>query len=223
VVSETDRPAIDFAKWKYVFAWTSASAALPGVRIQALDPETCVTCEASTVVETSSESPAVAAQASGSSSAGDGALVSWVSSGNEIRARRFDAMGNGGSILLWALPCGGGGILSGNGPAAIGNTDFALDLAGASAGATSGLFVLSPTTASLGCGPCTLVPALNTVVVSTPISSGAASFPLPIPCNVAFLGAQVYVQWIVFPTPTSPCAIAPNVSLSNALRIELGL
>jgi hypothetical protein len=127
---------------------------------------------------------------------------------------------SGGPSDVWGQPveaigggCRGGGSAGVNGPAAVGNADFALTLSGL--GGPEVALVIRASPPNLACGRCTLVPALDLLFMAP------SPIPLPIPCHPALLGATFYPQWIAaFP---GGCPLAPNLTASVPLSIVIGL
>lgn len=48
---------------------------------------------------------------------------------------------------------------------------------------------------------------------------GAGPHPIPIPCNPAWIGAALTVQWLLL-TPGG-CPVVPNLAVSRAQRFTL--
>jgi hypothetical protein len=221
-VNETN-PAIDFAKFKYLVAW---SREVPGtldsdVYMAALAPNGCQLCEPATAVHagaTHDDGPEMAAQYSGATSAGDQVMIAWQSSNLtlpfecDVGLRRAEAIGAGGGIVDLGGGCGGGGVAGVNGPVAVGNSGFAFTLAGA-AGPSSLVLSFNPPV-NIVCGPCTLIPNFDFVFGGPPV-------PIPIPCDAIYLGVTADAQWLVI--APSACPSVPFASLSNAIRVTVGL
>ena len=85
---------------------------------------------------------------------------------------------------------------------------------------TLGLLVVKPPSAPFVCGSCSVV--LPGAAFAVPLSGGAASQPLPIPCDSGLVGAQIDTQWAVLGTSTIPCPLFGNVSASARLRLTIG-
>ncbi|MBL8748491.1 MAG: hypothetical protein JNK78_04975 [Planctomycetes bacterium] len=208
-------PAIDFATDKYVLAWRQSNLLSPThVRVKSLDPATCGACSAEQAVETSAAAqndPAVAAWWSGSSALGDTALVVWEDAG-VIRARRHEATGGGGYAGL-AGGCGAGtGVVDHVGSPVLGDSTFALALTGASAPVIGVVIGLSELSAP--CGPCTIVPALDIVL------GGGGPHPIPVPCDLSWLGLQFWSQWVLL--VPGGCSLVPDLGFSSARRYTIG-
>jgi hypothetical protein len=217
-------PAIDFAKSKYVVAWSDEVAAPDyDLFMVTVDPDTCAVCEPEAWIASGSaldDHPEVAGQSSGTNSlaVGDQALVVWQAQDtttpfdSDTRAHLVEAIGAGGAVVDLGGGCGGGGTIAVNGPVALGNASFEYGLSGA-AGPPVAL-ILSPTLANFSCGPCTLRPALD-VILAVP-----APFASPTPCLLAFYGATFYAQWIV--AAPGGCSLAPSLAVSSAISMTIG-
>ncbi|MBL9079096.1 MAG: hypothetical protein JNL08_16450 [Planctomycetes bacterium] len=209
-------PSIDFAGGKYVLAWTEF---VPGTGLRTfakgLDPATCAACGAVLELEASStpqDQPAVAARRSGGDTTSDEALVVW--SNGSIRGRRFEAVGSD-TVASMGGACGIAAFenyATYDGDAVLGNLDFELVLANPTLPVLALVIGLSPV--SLGCGPCTLVPALDILVPF------ATQHPVPIPCDLSYLDVDFYAQWLLL--APGGCPLLPDFALSNALRFTIG-
>jgi len=120
--------------------------------------------------------------------------------------------------------CGGGGTVEQTiavGPA-IGDSGFGLR--NLTADPLSTFSVLNLATAGslpFSCGPCQLLP--YQIMFNVPKESGGFGILLPVPCDLSLVGAQLDVQWTVFPTASSPCSLFNNISVSNIARITVGI
>lgn len=215
VATGTQRaPSIDFANGKYVLSWLHDAAGTSKVYAKGLDPTTCATCGAEHVLDTGAvQEPDVVAEASGGDAASDEALVVWAD--GAIRGQRFEAIGSG-TVNAMGGACGSTGFDNFNtydgGSPVLGNADFELSLLSPSTPAFVLLVGLS--NVSVPCGPCTLVPALDATV------GGSAVVPLPIPCDLSWLGVTFYTQWLML--QPGGCAAFPDYALSNALQFTVG-
>jgi hypothetical protein len=165
--------------------------------------------------------PAVASKRSGGS-ASDEALLTFTEAddappfASDVVASRYRALGPGGAITLHGVNCGNSGVIGANGPAAIGNTDFRITLAGAPPAALSFLLWSFPGGESV-CGPCSLSNTLSAVFVMP--SGGAASQAFPIPCSFAgYSGLMLQTQWAVLGSGSNPCPSFPGLGLSFTQR-----
>ena len=208
-------PVIEFAANKYVLAYQE-DAVLTWTRIVArsLDPANCAACGNYYELESPAPAPlrpAICAQWSGASNQGDMTLVAW-DAGGAIRARRFEATG-GGAVAALGGACGtaGGNVPAANGPSVLGNLSFALSLGTPTAPVLAAIVGLSAP--SLGCGPCVLVPNLDIVM------AGPGPHPIPIPCDVSWIGVQFWTQWLLF--APGGCPLLPDFALSAAHRYTI--
>ncbi len=209
-------PALDYAKDKYVLAWTQSIAGT-GLRtfVKGLDPTTCAACGLEHAVEISGstqEQGAIASRWSGGDATSDEALVVW--SNGTIRGRRFEARSND---VVTAM--GGGCSLSGftdfptyNGDATIGATDFQLVLGNPVS--LPLILVLGFGNLSAPCGSCTIVPTLDILFPAV------NPFTLLIPCDPLLIGVDIYTQWVLL--KPSDCPILPDLAFTSALRFTIG-
>lgn len=210
------RPSIDFARDKYLTAWRRiGSGGTFEVVVKGLEPVTCADCGAVHPVEPGAGAqdwPAIASRYSAGDTVSDTGMVVWTDS--TIRGRRVEATGGGAATDLGGA-CGGvpGTNVNGaSGQAVIGNLDFALTLSSPSAPVLAVVVGLSNPT--LPCGPCTLVPAPDIVM------AGGGPAPLPLPCDLSYLGLVFYTQWLTL--QPGGCPVLPDFGLSNALRFTVG-
>jgi len=210
-------PAVAFAKSKFLLAWVreSSPGATPRVFVKGLDPVNCASCGAEWSVENTLlglYAPAIASRYGAGETASDEALVVW--SNDSVRGRRFEATGND-VVTSMGGGCGSSGFdnfATYNGDAVLGNLDFELALASPTLPVLA--LVIGLSNVSIPCGPCTLVPALDIV------AAGVTPNPLPIPCDLGYLGVDFYAQWLLF--APGGCSILPDFALSNALKFTIG-
>ncbi len=213
-------PALAFAKDRFVIAWRDQFDAVSPARVLArsLEPVTCATCGTVWSVETTGADqvePAIASRYSSGDTASDELLIAW--SNGTIRGCRFEARGSGAvaNVGGGCAPAGGGGggtVPSYSGMPVLGETTFALTLSAPTAPVLAVIVGLS--NISLPCGACTLVPNLDIVM------TGAGPHPLPLPCDLSYLGVTFWAQWLLL-APSS-CPILPDFVLSNALQFTIG-
>ncbi len=172
--------------------------------------------------------PAICAKRSGGADSDD-ALITFErqenSTGNStLQSERYQSFTGGPVTQVPGVGgCGTGGVGDVNGPFAVGNSEFQLTLRTADPAAPVAFLAFDTTMgAVITCGSCTLI---NPHVVSPlfPVINGDADAPLPLPCDVIFLGFTMDVQWLVFtPVPaTPPCSLFPFISSSNAIRMVM--
>jgi hypothetical protein len=134
---------------------------------------------------------------------------------------RLAALGTGGPVTELGGGCGTGGTLTVAGPVAVGNPGLGFQLGGGDVFAVSAVLNIDPTPgAPLTCGPCAA--ALPSILLPAAYAGGSASLSVPVPCHGSLVGVAVEAQWIVFPTLGSPCALFPNLSISNRKQLVIG-
>lgn len=144
----------------------------------------------------------------GTSPAGSGAAETWEL--GRLVPQQLGVLGSG---------CGPSEPprLAAHGTPVLGNTAFALDLAGAPAGAPCGLGV-SLASQATSIGGCTLY--LATPITVLPVRAGAFGFVslrVPIPAALELAGATAYAQAFTI-DPSAPVGLA----FTDALRLTLG-
>ncbi|MBK8097031.1 MAG: hypothetical protein IPK26_07990 [Planctomycetes bacterium] len=139
---------------------------------------------------------------------------------SSIIAQQLQALGNGQAAVVVGPGCGNGGtsFVGGGSPFVIGSQYFTFYCSGLEAGAVPflGLGFPSPPSA---CGPCSLLNAITFEFV--PNIGGLATRPLPVTCNVAFVGLTLEFQWVSLFTSVSPCPSVNGLSASNRQQITL--
>jgi hypothetical protein len=208
-----------------------------------LDPRTCATCEslltvASAVAPSASGpgramvSPTVCLQApSGDASASRGVVV-WTEArytpfllGGSLGAesplygRIVDAFSPSASTTDLGGGCGGGGTSVANSRPAIGNGTFAVQLQNPGTDAVLALFNWNAAQPLLGCGACQWLPFGGTSLFV--VGGSTVTAPLPLPCDASLAGVQIDTQWTVLKPGVVPCALVPDFTLSNVLRLRL--
>lgn len=192
--------------------------------ISAADYQICGIEQAPAGTSPNNRGPEVATRLSGSTSETTDALIAWEAAANtppfdgDVRAHRWRAF-VGGPVTNIGGGCGEGGAIGFQGLAAVGNPDFELSLKNAGLGAVLGILNLSGPFPTIDCGSCSWLPFDLTFAV--PLVAGAAGFPFPIPCDSGLAGKTLHAQWTVAFTSASPCALAPNVSFSDRLEIQI--
>ena len=193
------------------------------------DPDSGVACEPEQLVSSKgiNRHAAIASQRSGDPSSGTEALLVWTQYDlsppfdGDLFGQLVDAVGPDGTAQEVGPACGGGGTCTAIGPPNAGNTDFAIGLQGADPLATSALLNLAPPGPTFDCGTCAI--SIPLILFGRPVAGGAASQPLPIPCDATLIGMTVEAQWIaVIPTLLSPCPLIGNASSSSRLALTIG-
>jgi hypothetical protein len=225
-------PAVDFTGEEYVVAFSDEVAAgEDDLYVVGLDAD-CGVCEAFQLVDSvdSNIEAAIAAQRSGASSGGDGAMVAWqsfdsVAFESDVKARRYRS--DTGLRTNLGGGCGSGGTASVSCPA-VPATGFTFRLTGAAAATNAYLLIafdaMNPL--NFSCGPCTLVPDVFspfTFVIGVGATNGVgfASFATPIPPDPNLVGLEFLAQWAVDTNPGACVDIGAD--LSNALSVVIGI
>jgi hypothetical protein len=209
------QPRLEFARDKYVLAWKRSFlvGGVPRVFVRGLDPDGCTACGEEWSVDNTVlglDTPALASRWSGGNILSDEALVVW--SNTAVRGRRFEAIG-----APQVQDLGGGcvGPTANNptylGQPRLGDANFALTLALPTAPVLAA--IVGFTEVPLPCGPCTLIPNPDIVLL------GAGPHAIPIPCDTAWIGGQFTTQWLLF-TPGG-CPVLPDLAVSRAQRFTI--
>ncbi len=128
------------------------------------------------------------------------------------------AMGAGGPVLDLGGGCGPGGLAAANGPFALGNSAFSMELFGAQPMAVPFLLIAWPGPHQT-CGVCTAVNAWASQFVPNVAGYGVASIPLP--GDAAFVGIGLEFQFATFLVNYVGCPLAPGLALSNIVLATL--
>jgi hypothetical protein len=222
-------PDVAFAGTLYVVVWSEQSATQPNeYRIPVIQrvPGATSACGLRYVTgrtpTVDNAKPVVCTQFTGGVSR-DLAVLCWehgdLNNGNSlVMRRRFDSFG-GGAIVTTSPGCQGEGTAGTQGPLAIGNPRFELTLTGADPNAPITVMALGLVASPSQGGSCWFVNALATV--SAPITSGAARFPLPVPCDPNLIGASLAAQWWTLAPSGNACPLLPGVGTSNILGMSI--
>ncbi|QDU66037.1 hypothetical protein [Engelhardtia mirabilis] len=153
---------------------------------------------------------------------GEGLIVfsyDTVTAGGNVGGRRFDSL-SGGSLTDLGGACGAGGTIVPSGNPTIGNGYFQLTLVGAEPTSPATVLNLTAPATPFFCDACAWLPFQATTVY--PTLNGASQVVLQVPCEASLVGQPFEAQFTT-PTPGStPCALAPQFSVSNRLQIVLG-
>ncbi len=128
------------------------------------------------------------------------------------------AMGPGGPVIDLGGGCGPGGLAAANGPFALGNTEFEVELFGAQALAVPFLLIAWPGPHQT-CGVCTAVQPWASRFV--PNTAGYATASLALPGDAALVGVTLEVQFVTLLVNYVGCPSAPGFAASNVLRATL--
>ncbi len=219
--------AVGFLGPKYVVAWSDAFTGFlqSNIQLRALgaDCEFCGT-SASFGTGTYDIEPQVASRWAAGDNSDECLIVNSAVSINSlfdgsVRARLFEAVGQGGPVVSPDSGCGFGGVASISGAFAIAN-NVSIQLAGAQSSVV--VLHVGAVGAAFSCGPCTITNPFLAIPIE--INGGSGSFTLGMSCSAFDLvGAQFEMQFVSGFTPATPCTFAPTVSFSNRLQATLGL
>jgi hypothetical protein len=227
VVEAVWNPAIDDCGNEFVVCFTVQATYGLGifdVWVVGVDHDACLGCEPPQLVAADlgdMGASAVAAQRSGSASAGPDVLLAWQAETSglaDIEACFYSC--KPGTSQSAGPPCGTSGGVASVSCAAIGNDEFTHRLSGAQP-ATPALLVVGFSQLNYPCGTCVFVPVLSLVFSVTTDSLGTAAVTTPIPNNTALTGLVLYEQWAVV-TGSGAC-IQAGVDFSNALLVTVGV
>ncbi|MBK8976808.1 MAG: hypothetical protein IPM29_12895 [Planctomycetes bacterium] len=221
------QPAVAFLGPKYLVAWTVAAGFMSyEVHAKAMAPSGCNECGTELTLAGSLASevlPAIASRRSGGAVADD-ALIAFAShSGQPPFEGNIDAwLFTPFSATLQtttATGCGNPLSLQAVGQFSIGNAAFSLRLSTTDPNATLGFVSLGLGGPPLVCGSCSLVAPVD--LLSGPLPGGVATFPLPVPCLTALLGARLDVQGGMVGSATNLCPLLRTLSTSSAIRLTV--
>ncbi len=229
-------PAVAWVGSKYMVAWADERGGFGSgpfeydVYFAGFDAETCIPCEAETLLSGGSAwrgELAMGTQVASTTNASlDRAMLGWdvqeltIPSTGDGQTALLDGIGVGGPAINTGGGCGLGGTLTRNGPIAVGGTTQYV-LSGANPASTLAILGIAPSTAPFVCDGCAWVPFKYSFVV--PVTNGSAFQNVDAPCNVDLVGRAFEVQWTVVSPGDMPCSISPDLALSNRLAIEIGL
>jgi len=139
---------------------------------------------------------------------------------SNLRGQRFELMGPGGPTVDLGGGCGLGGTLSPDGPFAIGNQTFRMQLAGADPVATAAVLSLGFPASAITCGPCRILPPVALHALS--IRNGAATLDFPVGCSRGLVGGLIEAQCLLLSPSSRDCPILAGVAASNRLGLTVG-
>lgn len=152
----------------------------------------------------------------------DGLLVfadqSVSSADSDVGLQVVAAVGPGGPVVDLGGGCGPGGLLTTQGPCALGNPAFRVELFGAAPLAIPFL-LLALAGPHQNCGACTWLQPLSCAFVAN--SAGYATASLALPGSAAYVGLAFDVQMVTFQVNYVGCPWAPGAAASNIVRATL--
>jgi hypothetical protein len=170
--------------------------------------------------------PLLCLQSTGNDAHLSGGLIAYTlhtdygtSNFEELHGRRFDAFSPLATSVDQGGGCGGVGTIVAPQPPALGNGTFRLELAGAPPSAVLAILNIAAPQATLDCGACRWLPFGTTYTLN--VVGGSASKALAVPAQASLAGAVADVQWTVVAPGVAPCAAAPDIGVSNILRLTL--
>ncbi len=207
----------------------------PNLRFLGLDTPSGAILEGPQVVSSGGGflhgAPAIAMQASGGAfDSTTGLLVYshvppslFTPSTSVIRGRWLEAFPSGAKAVNLGGGCGmpGSSYLV-DGPPALGNGTFRARLLFPGTGTLLAIFNIAPAAPLqpwFFCGSCSWVPFFATI--TRPGNSQLVSLDLPIPGDPSLAGVVVDTQWTTVKVGAAPCALVPDVAVSNILRWTL--
>jgi hypothetical protein len=223
------QPTVALLGSKYAVAWEQSTGFLTSVvQCRNFSRDGCFTCgaEASMPIAGSVGQPAIAGSFAGGGT--DGLAMLLVTSmasvfppSGDVTGREWGAHAPVAPTVLSA-GCGHPMTMSLVGAPGIGNTSFGFSLTTADPQAALGAFLLGIglSTPRLPCGTCLIVnPVATNLAV---LSAGAASYPLPLPCDQSLIGLPIQAQGAVVGSVQNVCPSLNTLSVSSALGFTVG-
>ncbi len=141
---------------------------------------------------------------------------------SDVGMQVVSAMGTGGTVVDIGGGCGGAAVAgqaSTFGPAALGNSNFSVELFGAPPLAIPFLLIGLPGPA-VQCGVCSLTQPL--VFEFQPNTNGSAARSVPMPCDGSLIGAVVEFQWALWNVNYVGCPLAAGMAATNRIQATVG-
>ncbi len=232
-LSIQDHPlfSVSMRAGKAFVAYMKSGAFFYPLAVVGLNPADCSVCETETQVAILNHvgTPCISLDASSSGALyNTRGLVLWddatafASADTDIEAQSIAVLGSNGTSVDLGGGCGGGGAMlpAQMGAAQIGNGGLAAYAIGIDPAATLALLNITFPQAPLVCGSCKWAPFL--ITQSAPIFGTTTGLTITIPCNPALVGGVLDLQFTLLGTTATPCALFPNASLSNIVRLTVG-
>lgn len=195
------------------------------LRLAAINPLTCVSCNDQFVVSNPSGPHIIAVRpygpAGSNPAASPIALCVFDDSINDITGQMVTDYGTTGTVTSLGGGCGSSGTTGGGlGLPTIGSL-YRDQRAFLPATTLLGIYNLAPAGGTLvPCGACAWVPFSSTVTV--PAASQRVEVAFTIPCVPAFVGQQFETQWAFLDPTQTPCPVFPGLLLTNRLLLTIG-
>ena len=222
-------PTVAFLGQKYAVAWQRSFGFLSGsVQCRSISPTGCLACGPTMTIPisgTNTFQPAIGGDIAGGGN-GTSAMLACIATATtvppstDVVAMQWNTNNNPPTTTL-ASGCGFPTTLQVLGASSIGNTNYGFrvqttDPAGVIGLFTFGFSLFDPL---LPCGTCMLV---NPAVLDAQLlTAGQATFPLPLPCNLAFLGVQLQVQGSVLGSAQNVCPLLNTLSSSAPIGVTI--
>ena len=225
-------PAVGLCGGEYLIAWADQyfGGSIYDIYGVSLSTQTCLVCEPDMLIgyaDNTMRRPEIGSrQAGGELSLGQ-AAIAFDHDSYELDEVMFSVWQNdglGSTIENLGGGCGDVGAVSFDGSLAIGGPGYTVRLNGIDPGASVGLLNLSVPAPFNPCGTCLATPLQWLFVVPTiPTTDGfdEAKKSFGIPCKPTLEGVSLDYQWTVLLTPSSPCPLVANISISDAMRVTL--
>lgn len=220
-------PAIAWLGDRYLVAWHELLGGFDdqvrGLAMQADGTVSSTVFTAPTVTQPNQRSPSLGSQFHGAGASGEGLLLVDESNpappwSGDLAAHRFRAMVGLPPVVL-SPSCVGGGTAGTNGPFSPGNAAFRFTLSGGDPVAPFAILLLSAgNLAPVTCG-CTFTQSLASFAM--PAVAGSAEHLFPLPPAPTLLGFELEYQWLLFGSAVSPCALLPNITVSDRVRLTM--
>lgn len=227
--ADESEPTVAFLGQKYAVAWQRSFGFLSGsAQCRSISPTGCLACGPTMTIPiagTNTFQPALAGDIAGGGN-GTSAILACLATATtvppstDVVAMQWNTNNNPPPATL-ASGCGFPTTLQVLGASSIGNTNYGFrvqttDPAGVIGLFTFGFSLFDPL---LPCGTCMLV---NPAVLDAQLlTAGQATFPLPLPCNLAFLGVQLQVQGSVLGSAQNVCPLLNTLSSSAPIGVTI--
>jgi len=227
--ADESAPVVAFLGQKYAVAWQRTVGFLAGsVQCRSISPTGCLACGPTLLIPIAGNNtfqPAIGGDIAGGGN-GTSALLACMATSTtvppstDVVAMQWNTNNNPPPATL-ASGCGFPTTLQVLGASSIGNTNYGFRVQTTDPLGVIGLFSFGFAIADplLPCGSCMLV---NPAVLDAQLLvGGQATFPLPLPCNLAFLGVQLQVQGSVLGSAQNVCPLLNTLSSSAPIGVTI--